>query len=453
MTDPLSVLGERLEEAARRLEPSEACDAPVRAVGHRRIADRLAPALRQRRRSRRARAVGLRLAVLGVAALLTTAAAGLASNAFILPGEPVRPERAQGPAAGAGFPTRGGSRLLPLLVPDPAGGPPWGIRVLRTTRAEVCLQVGRVQGGQIGALGVGGAFGDDGRFHPIPTSALPTHSLHGRALGSPHIASYSASCLPSGQALVANDPGVDISATATVPAGTPASDLRDVYYGILGPQAVSVTYDAHGHSTTVPVQRPTGSYLIVLPATKTAPSYRWAVVGLPGQLMPTAPLTAITYRLGGELCQRVVAIPRRHARAMLPLCQPSLSPLPEGSAGGPRGAVHASVEMSDGVIRGIAVHFRAPYAVAGARQAYVVGIRQHPCGASSASVGGGFVGQRLDRDVASGSDVTVWLPNPFGNPCSPSRTLRVSVIYTEAGRPPVSIGGAQVSDPAGTRRG
>lgn len=48
---------------------------------------------------------------------------------------------------------------------------PAGQRVIRTTRGEVWVQVGRVQDRQLGELGIDGAFHDDGRFHPIPADA------------------------------------------------------------------------------------------------------------------------------------------------------------------------------------------------------------------------------------------------------------------------------------------
>ncbi|MGB0095277.1 MAG: hypothetical protein WBP81_22410 [Solirubrobacteraceae bacterium] len=46
----------------------------------------------------------------------------------------------------------------------------------------------------------------------------------------------------------------------------PERDLRDVYYGLLGPDAVSVTHvTASGSLATTPTVGPDGAYLIVLP--------------------------------------------------------------------------------------------------------------------------------------------------------------------------------------------
>jgi hypothetical protein len=129
---------------------------------------------RRGRRARRRRV--LCLAVLG--ALLVAATAMAASG--LLTGEPVR-----NPAGvtfkadeGLGKPLPDQNDLLDLRVPDPAGGPPWGMRTVRTTRGLGCVQVGRVVDDKLGVLGRNGAFGDDGRFHELPADVLtgPTAS-------------------------------------------------------------------------------------------------------------------------------------------------------------------------------------------------------------------------------------------------------------------------------------
>ena len=58
-------------------------------------------------------------------------------------------------------------RLLPLRAADPGGGAPWGMRIVRTSDGLLCAQVGRVSHGALGQLGLDGAYGDDGRFHPV----------------------------------------------------------------------------------------------------------------------------------------------------------------------------------------------------------------------------------------------------------------------------------------------
>jgi hypothetical protein len=119
----------------------------------------------------RGRARRLRLPILALGCLLVTTTIALAATGVILTGEPVRPEELLNPSVGEGVPAPGASQLLALRVPDPEGGLPWGMRIVRTTRGEVCLQIGRVQDGQLGELGIDGAFHGDGRFHPIPADA------------------------------------------------------------------------------------------------------------------------------------------------------------------------------------------------------------------------------------------------------------------------------------------
>ena len=69
--------------------------------------------------------------------------------------------------------------MLALQAPDPQGGLPWGMRVVRTTRGETCVQIARLDGDQLGQLGIDGAFHDDGRFHPLAPDVLPSESDSG----------------------------------------------------------------------------------------------------------------------------------------------------------------------------------------------------------------------------------------------------------------------------------
>jgi hypothetical protein len=48
-----------------------------------------------------------------------------------------------------------------------------------TTRGEICVQIGRLDDGQLGQLGIDGAFHDDGRFHPLAPDILPQYSDSG----------------------------------------------------------------------------------------------------------------------------------------------------------------------------------------------------------------------------------------------------------------------------------
>src|ERR1019366_2439190 len=115
----------------------------------------------------------VRVALVALALVLATAAITLAATGVILTRAPVGMSRAPIATPGEGIPVPGGARLPPVRAPDPAGGLPWGMRIIHTPRGLICVQIGRVYDDQLGQLGVDGAFHNDGRFHPLPTDALP----------------------------------------------------------------------------------------------------------------------------------------------------------------------------------------------------------------------------------------------------------------------------------------
>ena len=121
----------------------------------------VAPARSTRRRAVRAGVFAL------IAAPLLTAGA-LAASGVIGIGSPVPAGPAPDPHRGGGAPIAASTRLLALRVADPAGGPPWGLRLVHTTRGLTCLQTGRIVDGKLGVLGQDGVTGNDGRFHEMP---------------------------------------------------------------------------------------------------------------------------------------------------------------------------------------------------------------------------------------------------------------------------------------------
>jgi hypothetical protein len=127
---------------------------------------------RERRRSFAPRGLAIALIALVVGTTGALAAAGLLFGGK----DPVvvRVPEQDGPIVPSG------TRLLPIQVPDPDGGQPWGMRIFTTAGVDAggteregkktCLQVGRLYKGQLGVLGTDGAFGNDGRFHPSAPS-------------------------------------------------------------------------------------------------------------------------------------------------------------------------------------------------------------------------------------------------------------------------------------------
>lgn len=366
MTDPYLFLGSQLAAAAERQEARRDARLGVCAwLSH-------------------------RLNAAAAAAVLVLAGGAVAVAATgVLNGAPVRPEVPPNANAGNGLPE--GSRHLALLVADPDGGLPWGLRVFRTTRGQVCGQVGRLQAGQLGELGVDSAFGDDGRFHALAPDVLPPGYGGG---------SSTTECATRGQALIYEDPVADRSAMRLLPeAFAPhrqrpsLHDLRILSFGFLGPHAVSVTYRTPAGTRTVPVSGPDGAFLIVEPAVR--PIQPFAGGGSGGSIVGEANgtsldvivapgrtgavVSAVTFRFGSHLCSqgsgapvstpcptRRVIPPRRWFSPTRSLHAPvQLTLLPQSSAA--CSAAYLRYPCYKGQ-----VEFTAPYAVTTAGSDYAI---------------------------------------------------------------------------------
>lgn len=283
MTDPYMLLGEALSAAAHRQET----DRRARWSVHSWLSHRLGAT------------------VMALALVLTGGAIAVAATG-LLSGNPV-PEVGGKPTpdVGNGVPAPGGSHLLSLRVADPEGGPPWGMRVVHTTRGSTCVQMGRVQDGRLGQLGIDGAYRDDGRFHPLSPDILPIDDGYANI-----------SCILPGQTLMSRSPTQDRSAEWMVEPRRlkpTAQELRSISYGLLGPHAVSIAYRTPTGTQTRPVSPGTGAYMIVEPVS--LPIHR---IGIGGDLIgwvsghevsPDIPdlerfsgLRTVTYRFGSVVC-------------------------------------------------------------------------------------------------------------------------------------------------------
>jgi hypothetical protein len=217
--------------------------------------------------SRTPRRLGARTSVIFAVIALVIAASALAATGVIPIGSPVAPPaRFQGaPDRGPGTPVETTARILSLRVPDPGGGPPWGLRRVETTRGLTGIQVGRVVRGRLGVLGQDGIAGNDGRFHPLslryatlPPAACATADGAGDAYlavefnglasgeGPPH------SCLGPGEGSSEPRPRC------------PVADHRRFLFGLVGPEAVEVSYRNKGRIRRAALARPAGAYLVVL---------------------------------------------------------------------------------------------------------------------------------------------------------------------------------------------
>ena len=254
MTDPLLPALERLGAEIERV--AHAAQTPER---------------RPPSRRRTPRAV---LVALAATATLATAAA-VAATTGLLTGEPVPNPKGIGfsdPHRGWGVPIAKTIKLAPLRVADPDGGPPWGIRTLRTTRGLGCVQVGRVQDSQLGVIGQDGAFANDGKFHVMGPDVL-TGAFCSAVDGAGHAF---LSIVHDGVPASGLERGCTLQPLQQTGPDTvePCLDarMRVLVYGVLGPAAEAITYRADDgsaatHASPVP-RAPTSSSPVCRSATR-----------------------------------------------------------------------------------------------------------------------------------------------------------------------------------------
>jgi hypothetical protein len=375
------------------------------------------------------------LAVLLLILALTTIT--LAATGVILTGAPVGTVSIPSATEGEGIPVAGGERLLPLRVPDPAGGLPWGMRIVHTTRGLVCVQIGRVYHGELGQLGVDGAFGDDGRFHPLPADALPEVLANGAGW-------MTGNCSSPGDTYAADSVGLELSATSSPgrTGGVPA-DRREISFGLLGVHALTVTYREGSASRTQAVMPGLGAYLIVQRSTSGRQLGSMSETNGRDEprnySMPAGPngaLTAIAYNYAGRPC-----LDRGNLR--LAACGLSEVPPPRPAA---LPVVHvplrAHLHIHNHVITDANILFPAPFAVTNAQESYSV----------FASVCFGFTGAGSRADVARGGTVTIPVGFVLSESCGRAVTFRVEYVRFAGGLPqPTRVGTITVRAPHGAR--
>ncbi len=393
--------------------------------------------------------LGLALIGAGGGALLLTVGKPLAP-AYVLPANP---------NTGLGQPIRSSLRLLPIRVADPQGGPPWGMRVIRTTRGLVCLQGGRVVHGQLGGLGTGYAFQGDGRFHPflpadaIAVDACPTAASDGFAFLTEPVLTVTADGLPlAGENLW---PGervhCDLPGQQDWGVRCPERRLRQVALGLLGPDATRITVKTPHRRFAVKPYGPEGAYLIVLPAQPHSNlSIRSGGSGPLGSVSnaPGGAVLTVSFRDGAH-CR----IPARTDReACRPPAVPGASPPPtSGEVSSPlhvrylpriahpnppliaaaRSSNPDSMQSFNRAPTGPAlrVSFRAPLAVRNEASAYAVELV--PRAVAGCATPALIVSQPSEQTLPAGASVQ--LTAPLENSCGTSYTGRV--FYAES-RPP-----------------
>ncbi len=359
-----------------------------------------------------------------LATLLLGTAVALAATGVIrfgapegAPGTPLF--RPPSPTSGLGTVRTGSSRLLTVRVADPAGGLPWGMRVAGTTRGLGCVTVGRVLDGELGTLGIDGAFANDGRFHPLPAALAtgPGGCAPLDARGELFI-NVSESDVPSNGSVFrrCTPPGMAVGARSGQLC--PEKDERDLYYGLLGPDATSIAFEYAGATHTVTPQGPQGAYLIVVPHAA-GHDFNGATSGL----MPTSTsITRITYR-GGLVCRfpQPEGPPPAGGCGTPPGYQPA--PTPQPTAAQLRTPIKATVSRSPTAAWSITVTFRARVPIANALNQYTVELRQ-PGTPDALGIGG------TSSDLRAGQQARLI----FSNLTRPG-LYRGTVMFTASARP------------------
>jgi len=379
---------------------------------------------RARRRPRYARRSSL--AVMLVFGLLMLAAVAYATTQLIKTGSPVQSEEHFAPNAGAGVAIARSEGLLGIAAADPDGGPPWTMRIYDTSRGLGCAQVGRLLRGRIGVLGQDGAFNDDGRFHPLPAQASQAEGecvlLDGRGHAFLGVANYGVAASGLRRACYL------LHASRAAKERCAKADPRDIYYGLLGPDARSITYTLAGQTHTIPTVGPDGAYLIVeatpaaitamgvggggagaLPAGGGSLSDRTQTIALPQPIKLVTYSGGRTCRIGrahdwgssGGHCVPPVGFVAQHVT--LPSARAVASPIDVQTVPG-AGAREAQLTIS----------FTARAAVTSALSGYSASLIPARSGRCSAGNIGGAA-QQLGRNVRAGERVQLTLSSHFGD--------------------------------------
>jgi hypothetical protein len=242
-----------------------------------------------------------RTVLISIAVLLALTGVALASG--VIPfGSPAPVSPVQiftAPTTGAGALTPGTVRTLPVSTPDPGGGAPWGMREFTTTRGLGCIEVGRLVDGKLVAVGQDHAFGNDGRYHVLGVtsggagfgdwcSALDRYNrlFINQMWGEQPASAWQSRCFA---------PGSPSGGHKAHEPECPLRDERNLYFGLLGPDAKSVTYVLEGQHHTLATSGPEGAYLI---ATRSTPGQLLTGVGTGGVVPVDGPITEIHYKDG-----------------------------------------------------------------------------------------------------------------------------------------------------------
>lgn len=173
------------------------------------------------------------------------------------------------------------------------------MREFMTSRGLGCIEVGRLAEGKLVALGRDYAFGNDGRYHVLGVasggagfgdwcSALDRYNrlFINQMWGEQPASAWQSRCYPPGSPAGGHQPHEP---------ECPMRDERNLYFGLLGPDAKSITYVLGGQHHTLATSGPEGAYLIV---TRSMLGQLLTGVGTGGVVPVDGPITEIHYRDG-----------------------------------------------------------------------------------------------------------------------------------------------------------
>ena len=369
----------------------------------------LPPATQSRRH--RAPVVG---ALLAAAVVMTGGA--LAAAGVIPPGKPLTsPLPTPDPNRGEGAVISSSARVLSLRVPDPGGGPPWGLRIAKTTRGATCVQAGRVVDGKLGVLGQDGISGDDGAFHELPLTPFAAPGcVPDDGAGHAYISS-TMSTVASGPAPAPACKG-DRGGSPDLP-DCPVVDARELIFGLLGPQVASITYRDGSRARSQRVKAPEGGYLLVF--ARAAPHQGFSIGAKPAVGFT---IRRIHYRDGTSCGGRV-----GHDNHPIDCPLAGFTP--------PHKVPSAAEVKRRLTVTGrhrLKISFRAPVAIRDASRFYSLWVFIHH-GGRDCTTGG--LGQATDDDIDKGARVTMIATLPSGCHGSVEGTVALASSAATGGTP------------------
>jgi hypothetical protein len=341
----------------------------------------------RRRRPWRA-ALAAAVAVLGIAAA-ALAATGTIRIGHVHTDEPasVRPRPHTGPGIRAGL-----AKTLPLRVADPAGGPPWTLRVFDSSRGGHCVQVGQVVRGHFGV------FVPPGTLEPLNAWPGVASSLCSGVArnGFPVVRGLQRILIIGGASDPRRCPGQ--------PNGDcPITSVTLLRYGLLGPGARRVRLVAANGGTLASARtgpRLGGAYLFAV-ALPVAPYVRANRSVRPYLRSPQVGVVA-TFANG-----QILRVAGRHRFAGR---VPGLGTPHRGLAPPPPPKVPVTVRVANpGRFAVITLSFRAPAAIARFDVHYTQTLRG-PIGRSCTVTNDGV--NATTRDIAAGAAVRFTLRRP-----------------------------------------